>query len=104
MIDRYLDRLQQEAWKSGHRRYKHAAALISKKGEIIAISANRDGIHAEIAAIRRWMNQNERHKRSMKIDYLISVRINKSGNFVNAKPCSSCDATLKKLGIVAVHT
>ncbi len=87
-------------------KYKHAAVLVSRKGQIIAVGRNYfDGkkvktdegvlsrtVHAEINAL------NKINIRRLDGSVLISFgRTNAS--IILARPCQNCFAVLKKLGI-----
>lgn len=84
--------------KKSHCRYKHAAVIIYK-GKIISVGYNQSLIkgkesnHAE-AVVCRKIPKGVNPKDCI----LIVVRINSTG-FANSKPCTSCEAIIKKIGI-----
>lgn len=80
--------------------YKHGAVLFSKKNKIIGKGCNSDdrnyykkglypSIHAEIDCIKRSFLDKPR-KRCRKRLKIMVVRVNKSGDVISSKPCSSC--------------
>lgn len=73
----------------------HAAFLI-KGGAVINTFNNTAEAHAEIRVLRgSWYGE-------PKGCTLLSVRINKRGNLVNARPCKDCWSQMQKYGIRTV--
>jgi len=81
-----------EKWKFG--------AVIISKNKIIATGFNRfvngKSIHAEIDCLRKL-------KMRTINAYMIVIRINKSGELRNAKPCKACLDAIEKAGIKTVY-
>ncbi|AYV85889.1 MAG: cytidine and deoxycytidylate deaminase [Solivirus sp.] len=88
---------------------KHAAILFSGKS-IFSTGYNRFdrgklqsctqsySTHAEIDALYKSRKISKRKR-----IYLIVVRLNKNGNFINSKPCNSCIHALKRSNITRIY-
>src|SRR5579863_1839749 len=104
-IEHIAASLVEIARKSDHSVHKHAAAIFVNKS-ILSKGYNRfDRVilrsystHAEIDAIYNYRRKKSRGKK-----YLIVIRINKAGNFINSKPCSKCIKVLKGTDISRVY-
>ena len=80
--------------------FKHAAAIIDKKGFLISLgynhfvstkhNKNNPTVHAEVAALR------SADRRSLKGGLLIVVRKNKQNCFLYSRPCRFCESVIKK--------
>lgn len=86
--------------------HKHSACLIYKN-EFIAIckneiiQENNISLHAEINTIKHFL-QKYKYKKLLKNLHLIVIRVSKTKQLVNSKPCKNCVKTMKSLGIEKV--
>jgi len=96
MIDSILRLAKRECPKSGHKIFRHFAAVV-KGGAIIAVAVNRNERHAEVNALNQlWPN-----KRKNSIVW--SIRMTKTGKISNAKPCDECLPYLISNGVKKVY-
>ena len=59
-------------------------------------------IHAEMNALSHYYKDNRKINRRTKLDIIV-IRINKTSQMCNARPCYNCLQTMKKLGIRRVY-
>jgi cytidine deaminase len=78
-------------------RYKISAIGLSKKGEVLGSSVNKQrfsryggGIHAEMGLIARY---------GTNLKTIIICRVNAVGKICSISPCQNCSDVAKKLGI-----
>lgn len=98
--DSFKDAAISECYKSSYR--QRMGATVVHKGKMVGKGFNKvrstgiphmDGIHAEIDAL----NKTPFRYRSDSIVYV--CRINRLGELMLAKPCSSCQTIMRKLGV-----
>ncbi len=84
--------------------YKHGAVIVYRN-KIVSSSHNfqrsnqrsnqhGNSVHAEVAAIQKFMVRYP--KRFLEEASLVVVRMNKSGDLCNSKPCSACQRYIAK--------
>lgn len=118
MSDRLIEKLRQVALNSADPqagRYRMAAAVLDRKGKILAIGtnsyvkthtkqfkyANKLGIghkaflHAEISALIKVKNGDPYE--------LVVVRVGNNGELRLAKPCEICEMAIKQAGVKVVR-
>lgn len=78
------------AQKSRHHNQKHAC-MIFRGGAVISMANNNRQRHAEIAALSKV--------KDCRNTVLLSVRVGKSGNLKNARPCPRCRDYILTRGI-----
>lgn len=83
------------ARRSNHLHHHHAA-VVERGGAYVAMEANRNWRHAEVAALRKLWPRERRGVR------LWSLRFNSNGKLLNAKPCEACQAFLRAAGVKSV--
>lgn len=84
------------ALRSPHPHYRHCA-LLFRGGALVAIGYNHNGRHAEHVALSKlWPSK----RRGLT---LVSLRVNRSGSFSNARPCKSCSSRIKAAGVSRVY-
>jgi len=82
--------------------HKHGAMVIYR-GKVVAshnyLKSNKinRSIHAEVAAIQKFMVRFP--KRFLKESCLLVIRVNRSGDICNSKPCEGCARYISKHGI-----
>lgn len=81
------------AKRSDHRWAHHVAILVGG-GETLAVGYNRGSLHAEEMAIRKLEMSG-----SPKASRLYSIRIRRDGKFGASRPCPSCEALIRSVGI-----
>lgn len=93
----YADKLVRKAGRSSCR-YKVSAIALDARGQVLACAFNsprfakiHGGEHAEIAVLKKSCID--------KIKNIIIARVNKRGELLPIKPCSTCAYVLSKLGI-----
>lgn len=100
ITDKDLEKLRVTSRKA-HMRYKHAAGVFDTKGNLICVGhnqrTNRGSIHAEVAAIKKYLHSHR--PRGRKIGYVYVVRFNPRGQPKNSKPCRNCQILLDKLEV-----
>lgn len=80
---------------STHPQFRHAA-IVLRGGSLLATGVNRNGLHAEVHALRiLWPG-----KRAGTT--VISVRTRRDGSFAMARPCRSCWAYMSRAGVKTV--
>ena len=96
MDDKTLNRAIRKANVSTCRQ-KIAAIAYDRKGRVLGISKNSGrfprkggGIHAEMAVMRKW---------GKKINKIIIIRTNNSGDLLPIHPCDACSSKANDLGI-----
>lgn len=101
----------------GRRQTQNITAIIyDKRGKVLSVGKNsyvkthpkqakhakmvglpeKEFLHAEVDAIIRCRDISKAHK-------ILVTRINKSGNYANAKPCPICKSAIKEAGIKHVE-
>lgn len=82
--------------KSGHRWAKHVAIVV-RGGAVISTASNSKSIHAEVAALNKlWPSE----RRGTKV---WSMRMNKRGKFLLARPCYNCERYMRESGVRTVY-
>lgn len=109
----YLLRGRRLLRKHGSNGKQSLIALVLRQGQIVSVGRNsyckthprqsrlaekvgqpkREYLHAEIAALL---------KAPRNADTLVVVRLNKQGDFCNAKPCEICQLAIREFGIKTV--
>ena len=84
--------MQRAAQKS--RQHKKHACFIFKGGAVISVANNTVASHAEVAALRKIKDARN--------TILLSVRVGRSGNLRNARPCTDCSHYIRSRGIKIV--
>lgn len=84
------------ARRSTHREHRHAA-VVERGGAYLAMEANRNHRHAEVAALRKlWPSE----RRGVRV---WSLRWTRAGNLALAKPCAACQEAMRAAGVKAVY-
>lgn len=82
---------------------RHAAGIYTRGGKLILATANRYDEHAEYRCIMRYLSVDK--FRRNKIDYMIVIRLTKSGNaLAYSKPCTKCQTIINDFNIKIVHS
>jgi tRNA(Arg) A34 adenosine deaminase TadA len=68
-------------------------AIIRKGGKVIALAANRNTCHAEIAAMRKCKPGTLRNSECISLRFSLTMRLS------SAKPCPECEAALRAAGV-----
>lgn len=76
-----LNSMIRAAKKSKHHRMLHAC-LIFRGGAVVSVENNDENLHAEIRALNKTVV-----KKNLT---LLSIRVGKSGELRNARPCKKC--------------
>lgn len=87
--------IRRVAERSNHPDYKHAAIYI-EGARILAHAANFDHKHAEERCLRKVSKIGKR-------GVLLSGRVSPDGQLRMARPCSRCEASLRKAGVRLVR-
>jgi|SRR4051812_20151218 len=101
----YLDICEKELRKSTLN-HRHGAAIIYRNKVIsshnyLKTDQKQRSIHAEVAAIQKFMVYYP--KRFLQEATLLVVRVNRSGDVCNSKPCSACQKYIEKHGIPVTY-
>lgn len=92
----YLKIAKRIANRSPHKSFKHCAILM-KGGSLISVGFNKGHQHAEMAALAKpWASE-------VKGCTMLSIRVTVGQELLaNAKPCTNCEAALRKIGVKKV--
>jgi cytidine deaminase len=81
--------------KARHPAHRHAV-IVYRGGNIVAMGANHDTTHAEVAALNTlWPSE----RRGTKV---VSLRMRRDGKLGMAKPCAKCEDFMRENGVKTV--
>jgi len=101
----YIDICRRELDKS-NMNHRHGAMIIYRNKVISSHNYLRSdqhhrSIHAEVAAIQKFMVHYP--KRFLQEASLLVIRVNRSGEVCNSKPCPACQKYITKHGIPVTY-
>jgi len=107
-MEREIEKAKKLALQSCHK-HKHAAFVLNKKGIVIAMAANFGKTHPIMLKLGGDLNKIYLHAevaallQAKKVHTLYSLRVNKQGKLLNAKPCKICQKAIQHFGVKEVY-
>ena len=101
--DSIIERINKCARQSpNYKQTRHCAVIFSPSGELVCYANNRYQKHAEMRVLSKYFSYPGFYGKG--IGYMLVVRVNKTGTWINSKPCIKCQKMLIRYNIKVVHS